>query len=107
MSDSLYIADGYTATKTIPAAPGLHPDVLVQYRPVLARQRAEFQHHANLGPEKACEFEDKLLVKQVVGLNGEPLDADKARRLKPALRVRLLNLVFGYEGEDEATDVKN
>lgn len=103
----LFIGDGYTATKTLPAAPGLYPEVAVQYRPALARVRTEHQFAAQLGAEKASEFEDRLLAKQVVALNGEPLDAAKAARLKPALRGKLLDLVFGYAGEDEKADLGN
>lgn len=103
----LFISDGYTATKTLPAAPGLYPEVVVQYRPALARVRTEHQFAAQLGAEKASEFEDRLLARQVVTLNGEALEAGKAGRLKPALRGRLLDLVFGYAGEDERADAGN
>lgn len=104
---SLFIDDGYTATKTIPAAPGLHPDVHVQYRPCLARVRTEHQYAAQVGAEKVSEFEDRLLAKHVLGLNGDSLDAAKAARLKPALRGKLLDLILGYAGSDEAADAKN
>ncbi len=103
----LFIDDGYTGTKTLPAAPGLYPEVAVQYRPALARVRTEHQFAAQLGAEKVGEFEDRLLAKQVVSVNGEPLDAAKAGRLKPALRAKLLDLVLGYAGADEGADAKN
>lgn len=107
MSLSLYIDDGYTATKTLPAAPGLHPEVAVRYRPALARVRAEYQYAANAGADKLSAFEESLLARQRVELNGEPLDPARAARLKPALRQKLLDLVLGYAGEDEAADEKN
>lgn len=104
---SIFIDDGYTATKTLPAAPGLHPEVQVQYRPCLGRVRTEHQYAAQTGAEKVAEFEDRLLAKHVTGLNGESIDAAKAGRLKPALRGKLLDLILGYAGEDERSDAKN
>lgn len=104
---SLFIDDGYTAAKTLPAAPGLHPEVQVRYRPCLARVRTEHQYAAQVGAEKVAEFEDKLIAKHVVDLNGEPLDAAKAARVKPLLRGKLLDLILGYAGETEAADAKN
>lgn len=100
-----FIDDGYTATKTLDAVPGLHPEAVVTYRPALARQRTEFQFAGQMGAEKSNEAEERLLVKQMVSLNGTPLNAETVKLVKPALRAKLLELVLGYTGED--ADAKN
>lgn len=100
-----FIDDGYTATKTLEAVPGLYPEAVVQYRPALARQRTEFQFVGQMGAEKSNEAEEKLLVRQKVSLNGTPLTDETVRLVKPALRAKVLELVLGYAGED--ADAKN
>ena len=37
--DDCFIPDGYTLTRSVPAIPGLHPDLVIMYRPALAKER--------------------------------------------------------------------
>jgi hypothetical protein len=49
-----------------------------------------------------------VLAKQVVELGGAKLTEDKAAKLIPNLKYKLLDLVMGYAGSDgEAKDLKN
>lgn len=109
MSDDLLINDGYTATKTVPAAPGLHPELRIVYRPALHRERIVYrQKGASPDPDvlEACEV--ALLMKYLVSVNGhEYKDKDRAARLLPVARVYAVNLILGYEPADEAADAKN
>ena len=115
MSDSLYIDDGFTLTKTIPAEPGLHPELAVEYRPALFAERRAYQTEyagvqATGDPKRAEAFarrEIESLVKHVVKLNGEPLSKDRAVKLRPVIAGKLLDLVFSYAPADEAADAKN
>jgi hypothetical protein len=108
MSDSLFIDDGYTATKRLDAAPGLYPAVTVTYRPATSQARTELGFAAATTADRVVTLENQLLERQRVALDGEPLTAARAAKLKPALRDKVLNLVLGYAGsDDEAADLKN
>lgn len=109
MSLSLFIDDGYTCTKTLDPAPGLFPKVEVVYRPGLSKARTELSIvSGSNNPTRIEETEAEIVSKHVVSLNGEPLTKEQALKLKPALRVNLLNLVLGYIGSDEEkADLKN
>lgn len=102
-----FIPDGHTAVKTLAAAPGLHPEARVVYRPALARVRTEY-HVLTAGGDvdRRTRFENDLIARQVVELGGQPVTPDQAGRLVPALRVDLLNLVLGYQGADEEAGEK-
>ena len=105
---SLYIDDGYTRSKRLDAAPGLHPDVTVSYRPALAKVRTELGYAAQGGADKVFEFESRLIERQRVTLDGEAVTAERAAKLVPSVRDKVLQLVLGYAGSDEeAGDVKN
>jgi len=101
------IADGYTASKQIGARPGLHPACLAEFRPALARKRAEYAEKAKLGAEKVSAWEDQLVEAHLVSLDGDPLPKGDAARLVPALREQILSLILGYEPADERADGKN
>lgn len=105
MSD-FYIDDGYTCRKAVAAAAGLHPAFVVTYRPATGQAKIELRMCGS--PERAFVIENQLIERQRVAINGEPVTADKAARLKPAVRDEILNLVYGYAGSDEeAADAKN
>lgn len=108
MNEDLFIDDGYTATKTIPAQPGLHSEIVVSYRPALAVERMRHRAALSTGDaDTAIRSENKLLTNYVVSLNGQPLPASKVEKMKPQVRGLLLDLVLGYAAADEAADAKN
>jgi hypothetical protein len=109
MSDDLLIADGYTATKTIPAAPGLHPELTIVYRPALMRERHVYRQKQNSYDPAVLEAgEVELLAKYLVSINGQDIkDKDKLSRLRPVIRTYAVNAILGYEAEDEKSDAKN
>lgn len=108
--DELFIQDGYTRTQTLPAVPGLHPEVRVAYRPALARERHAYAAKlATRDAAQADQHECDLIVRHVAELNGQPPAAwrDKVAKLVPAVRQQLLDLVLGYSAAQEAADAKN
>lgn len=108
MSDGLFIDDGYTQTRTVPAVAGLHPDLTVVFRPALARERHAYrQRLAVPDPAVIDAHEADLITRHTVSVNGGPLDRPKVDRLKPAVRAILVDLVLGYTPADEAKDAGN
>lgn len=108
----LYIADGYTCSKTIAAVPGLHGEARVVYRPALNPARREHQRAAMLSAEAYAKADVDLIHKHVISISGEtiqgnPAAKDKLTQLKPALFVKLIDLVLSYEPADEESDAKN
>lgn len=108
MSD-LFIEDGYTATRTIPAVPGLHPDLTVHFRPALDKERAAYRLKGQSSdPAVIDNHTTDLIVKFVVSLNGEEFkDKGRVAKLKPVIRGYLVDLILGYLPADEANDAKN
>lgn len=98
---SCFIADGYTATKHLDAVFGLHPAVVVTYRPALSKARTELAFVSNTTADKVQDAENKLIERQKVTIDGEAVTAANAARLVPALRDKILALVLGYAGSDE------
>lgn len=106
----LYIEDGYTAHKTVPAVAGLHPPLDVEYRPALARERHAYARKlGSADPDQLAQHETDLICKHVVTLNGagDVRQKEKVARLRPAVRAHLIDLILGYAAEDEAADAKN
>lgn len=97
----LFIDDGYTVTKTLDAAAGLHPAVSVNYRPAIAKARTELAFVSGTTADKVYDAENKLIEKQHVKLDNESVTAATAAKLVPALREKVLALVLGYVGSDE------
>lgn len=109
MSDSLYVEDGYTATRTLPAVPGLHPELAIMFRPALDKERnAHRLKSQSADPAVIDNYTTDLIIRHVVSLNGEEVK-DKARvaKLKPTIRSYMVDLVLGYLPADEAADAKN
>lgn len=105
---SLFIEDGYTKVKEIDEAEGLHPAAVVVFRPALALKRAELGVIAAGGSaEKIVAWENELIAKYVVNLNGAGVTKADAAKLIPSLRNKVLNLILGYEPSDEARDAGN
>lgn len=101
---SIYIEDGYTLTKTIEAVPGLHPEVVFTYRAAPGIERNRYSEAR--GADAVTKFEDELIKKYTVDVNGQPLDP--RGQIKPTLRVHFMNLILGYAGSDtHKADVKN
>lgn len=106
--DSLYIDDGYTAHRTIPAVAGLYPELRVDYRPALARERYAYKRKLDgADPDATIAHESELIAAHVKLLNGEALEKKKLAAMKPAVRSHLIDLVLGYLPEDEAKDAGN
>lgn len=99
----LFIDDGYTLTKSLEAAPGLHPAVEVVYRPALSKERHAYA--TVLGTKDATRidaFESDLIARHVQALNGSPVPKDRAAKLRPTLQAKLVDLVLSYSPADEA-----
>jgi hypothetical protein len=107
--DSIEINDGYTETKTVPAVPGLHPELKFTYRPALSRERVAYRNKLAVGdPEAVEKHETDLIVKYAVALNGEPVkDKERVGRWKPHVRGIVIDLILGYAPADEGADAKN
>lgn len=108
MSD-LYIEDGYTATRTIPAVPGLYPELRITYRPALDKERnAHRLKGQSSDPAVLDGYNTDLIIKHIVSVNGEEMkEKPKVATLKPAIRGHCVDLVLGYLPADEASDAKN
>ncbi len=109
LDDSLFIEDGYSASRTIPGVAGLHPELRVTYRPALGRERLNYRAKLNGGdPATIDSYEIDALIRHKVCVNGVGLtEKEKVAKLRPAIRAHLLDLVFGYLPEDESADAKN
>ena len=109
MADDLFIEDGYQQTRTIAPVSGLHPELLVIYRPALDKERNAYRLKGHsTDPAVLDQHATDLIVKFVVSLNGAELnDKAKVARLKPAIRSYLTDLILGYLPADEVADAKN
>jgi hypothetical protein len=97
MDGALFIDDGFTLTDSLPAVPGLHPAAEMVYRPALARERAAYS--AKMGakdPDALDRYENELIARQTVSVNEQPVDKEKARRLHPVVRTRLIDLILSF-----------
>jgi hypothetical protein len=98
----LFIEEDTVCTKTIPAEPEFNcPEVKVAYRQALARVRTEHQYAAKQSAEAVSVFENAILSKYVVGLNGEKVTPYQVGRIQPKLRDKVLNLILCYDAPDE------
>lgn len=98
---ALFIDDGYTLKKLIPADGSLHDGCEVIYRPALAKKRVEYGAVAGEGnPNKTAQFEDATIAEHVVTIAGQKLTVERAGKLIPSLRGKVLNLVLGYSAPD-------
>ena len=100
----LFIDDGFTLTKSIPAAPGIHPAVEVVFRPALDRKRHEYRQAFAGDPAKFDSWITELLGAQVVKVNGEPLPKGSVAKLNPSLRRQFTDLILGFEPADVPVD---
>ncbi len=107
--DSLFIEDGYSATKVIEGVPGLYPELRVTYRPALSRERTAYRAKlAGADVETVERHEIDLIVRHKVSVNGtEMKEKEKLAKLRPAIRAHLLDLILGYTPADEAADAGN
>lgn len=103
--NAIYIEDGYTATKKIELSPRL--TVTVDYRPALYETRLQHHKRASVSPEAAMKAAYDLIQKHVIEINGEKLIDNCVGKLRPELVSQLINLILGYEPEDELRDQKN
>lgn len=103
------VADGYTESKTIPAQPGVSPELRVVFRPALAAEWKAIGAKANNpDPQVLDKYETDLLVRHLVSVNGrEYRRPEEAARLRPWVRKQCLDLILGYALSDEALDLGN
>ncbi len=108
MSD-LFIDDGYTLTRTIPAVPGLHPELTIVFRQALDKERVAYRLKGqSADPAVIDNHTTDLIVKYVLSVNGEELkDKAKVAKLKPPIRAHLADLILSYAPADEVSDAKN
>jgi hypothetical protein len=106
MSETLYIEDGYSASKKIEAIPGLHPEVKVLYRPALQAEVKKWQTIVG-NPEQQTKADFDLIQKHVVSLNGNPIPKEKVHKLNPSIIRQLIDLICSYSPADEEQDAKN
>lgn len=104
---ALFIDDGYTRSKRLPARPGLHPAVDVVFRPALQAARIEYGTKARGEPKVVDAAEVAFLEKYLVSLNGEPVPKDKLGRLHPLVRVDVLDLILSYTAAEAGDDEGN
>lgn len=108
IDSELFIPDGYTLTRTIPGVIGLHPELVVMYRPALAIARMTYRNKgSSLDPSVLDAHECELIAKHIVSLNSRDLKKEDVVRLKPAIRQHLVDLILGYLPSDEAAAAKN
>lgn len=99
MADELWLDDGYTKRHRVEAVAGLHPAADVAYRPAVDRERKRYDVAlATRDPAAVEKFENDLIARHVVTLNGVPAAEwkDRLDRLHPTVRATLLNLVLSY-----------
>lgn len=93
----IYIPDGYVFQKTIEELPGVHPSVVLVYRPAPAIERNRMI--ATRDPIALTTLENEIIEKYVVTVNGVKLEPKKPLRL--SLRVKFCDLILQYAGSDE------
>jgi hypothetical protein len=105
---SIYLEDGYTATKTIPEVPGLHPALKVEYRPADNIQYLRWNRmNADASEETQHKNSCDLITSHIIRINGDPIAKDRVSKLRPVVTRYLLDLVLGYSPEDVQADLKN
>jgi hypothetical protein len=113
VSDPLFLDDGFTRTHHVAASPGLYPAVDAEFRPALSRERNAHAAALNAGdPDRVEKFENDLLARHVLSLNGEPPEKWKSKlaRLHPGVKTHLVNAVLSYAPARARTpeeDVRN
>lgn len=94
----LYLDDGFTLTKTIPARPGFHPQVVAVYRPALGKERIVYRTKS--GADAIDSYETDLILRQVISLNDEPPKKEMVPRLHPDVRADLVSLILSIDPPD-------
>lgn len=107
---SPFIADGYTLTATIPAAPGHWSEVQIRYRPMSADDESEIWAKVRAFPlEPKSKFEADVMARKILGWDikdrtGQKLSITAANigRLSPQFFDVLKSYVDGTNtGEQE------
>lgn len=94
---ALFIDDGFQLEDHMPEKPGLHPAVTLVYRPVLQKERNVYATKAAANdPDELDRYENELIARQTVSVNGKSVTAEQARRLHPVVRTRLLDLIMSF-----------
>jgi hypothetical protein len=103
---SIYINDGYNAQKTIPEVPGLHPELVIEYREGDLPDQLEWTKGGRSG-EAQAKLALSIIGKRLIKLNGEDIPSDKLAKLKPVIVNHMLDAILGYSPADQRADQKN
>jgi hypothetical protein len=98
-----YIDDGYTFFKRVVIGSLIYD---VEYRPVLYDERLALIRRSAGSVEAHQKRDRELLEKRVVSIDGAPLEPGKLPKVRPELASRCIDLIMGYEPEDEMRDLK-
>lgn len=98
--DALFIPDGYTVTVTIPAAPGLHPEVTIVYRPATAMTRVKYGRALTDDAATMALVADQVQTWAVPGSPAVKLDASQVAKVPGELYTKILNYVLGFAAPD-------
>jgi hypothetical protein len=114
-TETAYIDDGYTLDAVVAAAPGVHPEVRLAYRPCTHDQRNRYLK-ASADPDKRAAAAAELVAKHVQSWDLKkrdgadvPVAKESALRVQPLLLDKVVDLLCGYAGsaEEEEADRKN
>lgn len=103
----LFINDGYTATKSFEAVPGLYPAFSITYRPALLEERRNYANAASKGGTALSKFEHEAVQKHVLEIDGTPVMKIDVKKIRVNALELILSAIFGYSPEDELADAKN
>jgi hypothetical protein len=121
LSDTAIITDGYTRTGYIAAAPGLHPAVTFQFRPMLSEHVIHWRDALNLKPTHERKHimgagltdGNRVLSWDIAHPETKetvPVTSANIRRLHPLVMAAMFDIVCGWRASDkrpgEATTVE-
>ncbi|HEV3439638.1 MAG TPA: hypothetical protein VG122_19900 [Gemmata sp.] len=108
----IFVPPNYKATKTVPAVPGLHPELKIVYKLMSAKDRSMRQN--KLSQSKQADVHEaldlNLINAHLVSINGMNNSAfasglwlitpQMVTELRPAVRRILVDLILGETHED-------
>lgn len=105
MSETAYIDDGFTRTKTLDGVPGLYPALSLVYRVALSKERHVYAvKNSSRNPELIEAFEIDLVARYLVSINGESVPKEKMGRIEPNVRAQLVDLILSLAPGDSCPE---